>query len=49
MSAKTFLTELKLGKPAPEIAFLGEDDREVRLSELWCLGPTILVFLRHFG
>ena len=49
MATEIEVPTLKVGTPAPDIAFLGEGDREVRLSDLWREGPTILVFLRHFG
>ena len=49
MSSQTLVTDLEVGEPAPDMAVLGEGDREVRLSELWREGPTVLVFLRHFG
>ena len=39
----------ELGRPAPDAQVLGEDDRSVRLSELWTEGPLVLFFLRHFG
>ncbi len=39
----------ELGRPAPDIQVLAEDDRPLRLSELWAGGPVVLFFLRHFG
>jgi hypothetical protein len=40
---------LEVGQPAPDVAFLTEGDRELRLSSLWRDAPVVLVFLRHFG
>jgi hypothetical protein len=36
-------------KPAPDVSLLGERDAEVMLSSHYDPGPTVLVFLRHFG
>jgi hypothetical protein len=40
---------LSIGDPAPDAVLFGEGDAEHRLSALWKRGPTVLVFLRHFG
>jgi hypothetical protein len=40
---------LAVGSAAPDAVLLGPGEREVRLSTLWKRGPTVLVFLRHFG
>lgn len=40
---------LHVGDPAPDVVLKGADGRPVSLSEFWKRGPTILVFLRHFG
>jgi len=34
---------------APEVTLEGRGGARVPLSSLWSEGPTILVFLRHFG
>lgn len=43
------MSVLAVGATAPDLALLGDGDREVRLSEYWRRGPVVLVFLRHFG
>jgi hypothetical protein len=43
------VARLEVGGPAPDAALLGENDRPVRLSELWSRQTLVLVFLRHFG
>jgi peroxiredoxin len=39
----------EVGSPAPDLALLGPDEAEVRLSSYWQRRPTVVVFLRHFG
>ena len=40
---------LELDAPAPDVSFPSEDGAEQRLSDFWRAGPTVFVFLRHFG
>ena len=40
---------VEVGQPAPDVAVEGPDGAPTRLSSLWPAGPTLLVFLRHFG
>src|SRR5262249_32704659 len=40
---------IAVSQPAPDAAFASRDGGVVRLSDLWCEKPTILLFLRHFG
>ena len=41
--------ELSVGVQATDAVLLGDEEREVRLSELWANAPLMLLFLRHFG
>jgi hypothetical protein len=34
---------------APDVVLQGPEDRESALSEHWQAGPTVFIFLRHFG
>ncbi len=43
------MSSLRVGAPAPNIELLGAGDHPVQMAERWHEGPTILVFLRHFG
>jgi len=36
-------------QPAPDSTLLGESDARVRLSSYFDAGPSVLIFLRHFG
>lgn len=40
---------LEPGRPAPDAVLEDADGHDVRLSDLWRAGPSVLVFLRHFG
>jgi peroxiredoxin len=40
---------IKPGDNAPDSQFLTIHGESVALSSLWAKGPTILLFLRHFG
>ena len=43
------MNRLTVGEPAPDPLLLGEGEREIQLSHFWSRGPTVVVFLRHFG
>lgn len=43
------MSTLRVGAPAPNLELLGAGDHRVQMAERWHEGPTILVFLRHFG
>jgi hypothetical protein len=43
------MPRLHPGDHAPDDAVLDLDSHPVRLASLWPAGPTLLVFLRHFG
>lgn len=40
---------VQVGDPAPDVTLAGMDGRPVALHELWATGPTLLLFLRHYG
>lgn len=40
---------IQLGDPAPTIPYVDADGHKRRLADHWASGPTLLVFLRHFG
>lgn len=40
---------LNIGDPAPTIDLINVNEQTIPLDELWANGPTLLVFLRHFG
>lgn len=42
-------THLSIGAHAPDYTFSAMDGTPRALSSLWADGPTLLVFLRHFG
>lgn len=42
-------TQLKSGDSAPDVTLKTADGSDIRLSELWQKGSTILTFIRHFG
>lgn len=41
--------EAKINAPAPDALVYNEAGQQVKLSSLWENGPTLLVFVRHFG
>jgi peroxiredoxin len=43
------MSSLDPGRSAPDAILQDADGRDVRLSDLWRAGPSVLVFLRHFG
>jgi hypothetical protein len=40
---------LKPGDQAPNVTLLTKDGKSVQIANFWAEGPTLLVFLRHFG
>lgn len=38
-----------VGVAAPDATVYSETGEQVKLSTLWASGPTLLVFVRHFG
>lgn len=40
---------VQVGDAAPDLELAGMDGVPVRLSDLWPSGPTLLLFLRHYG
>ena len=42
-------TKFKIGDAAPDATVLDIRGQPVSLADLWPEGPTLLVFLRHFG
>jgi hypothetical protein len=36
-------------KSAPDVPLLGESDKRAMLSSYFDAGPSVLIFLRHFG
>jgi peroxiredoxin len=43
------VSSLELGLHAPDAVLEDAAGGEVRLSDFWRAGPSVLVFLRHFG
>jgi len=43
------MVRLAVGAAAPESVLLDARGQQVRLSNVWRHGPTLLTFLRHFG
>jgi hypothetical protein len=40
---------LTSGDAAPTVDLINVDEQPVGLESLWANGPTLLMFLRHFG
>jgi hypothetical protein len=40
---------VQVGDPAPDLSLLDANGAPVDLSALWAAGPTLLLFLRHYG
>ena len=42
-------SEVKIGGPAPELAYTTASGEQKRLSDLWAARPALVLWLRHFG
>jgi len=45
----TRISRLNTGDLAPTVDLIDISEQRVTLDSLWANGPTLLMFLRHFG